>query len=102
MTLQESKLYEALKDRGISSRLIYPDGHKTIDIALPNSKLYIEIDGIQHYDDPDQIISDIERAVYSEKDGFHTIRFTNQLIDTHLDQIADAIVKVVKKIAARK
>jgi very-short-patch-repair endonuclease len=89
-------LADALHDRGISLVKEYWDGHKHIDIYIPKGKLYIEIDGIQHYDKPEQIISDFKREYYSFKEGFSTFHITNQLIETHLKEIADAIEEVVK------
>jgi hypothetical protein len=47
-TEQEQKLYSALLKRGISAELGYKDGYKTVDIALLDAHIYIEVDGIQH------------------------------------------------------
>ncbi len=74
------------------------DTHKRVDICIPESNIYIEIDGLQHYTDPKQIISDFERDYYSERDGFHTKRISNQLIETHVVDIAEALFNVAEKL----
>lgn len=88
-------LYGALKKRGINSVTEYWDGHKHIDIAIPG-KLYIEVDGVQHLNDAEQIITDFKRAYYSERnDGMFTLHIHNDDIKNHLNSIADAIREVV-------
>ncbi|OGZ00280.1 MAG: hypothetical protein A2945_04610 [Candidatus Liptonbacteria bacterium RIFCSPLOWO2_01_FULL_52_25] len=89
-------LYGALAQRGIESITEYPDGHKTIDIAIPYARLYIEVDGVQHLNKPEQIITDFKRDFYSQKDGFYTLHVHNDDIKNHLNSIADAIAEVVR------
>ena len=43
----------------------------------------------------ERLTTDLKRNHFSDGDDFFTLTITNQLIDTHLDNIADAIVKVV-------
>lgn len=96
-TEQEIKLYNALKKRGIECILNYNDGHKTVDIAIKKSKLYIEVDGLYHYLRPRQIVADIQRSECSfRKNGISTIHIFNSIIDDHLDSIAESIAKVAK------
>ena len=90
-------LYGALAHRGIKSVTEYPDGHKTIDIAILPAHLYIEVDGVQHLNKPEQIIADFKRDYYSEKDGFFTLHIHNDDIKNHLNSIANAISEVVKE-----
>lgn len=88
-------LYNALKERGIDVILEYNDGHKTVDLAVLDAKLYIEVDGLQHFTDPEQIMRDFKRNHYSDGDDFNTFYVTNQLIDKCLDQVAAALVEVI-------
>ncbi len=93
---QHSKmLYDALTARGINAVLEYNDGHKTVDIAVLDAKLFIEVDGLQHFTDPTQITRDFKRSHYSDGDDFSTFYVTNQIIDRCLDQVADALVEVI-------
>jgi very-short-patch-repair endonuclease len=94
---QAKTLYEALIKRGINATLEYSDGHKTVDIAVLNAHIYIEVDGIQHFTDSEQIIRDFKRNHYSDGDDFNTFYVTNQIIDLYLEEVADAITRVVER-----
>lgn len=101
-TEQETKLYNALIERGIKATANYNDGHKTVDIAVLNAKLYIEIDGIQHFTDSEQIKRDFKRYHFSDGDDYATFYVTNQIVDTHLEDIADALQKVIMERISNK
>ena len=96
-TDQENKLYDALLAKGIKAIQHYYDGHKTVDIAILQAKLFIEVDGLQHFTDPEQIKSDFKRYHYSDGDDFSTFYITNQLVETHLDDVVNALVKVIEE-----
>ena len=93
---QTKMLYEALKAKGVNAILEYPDGHKTVDIAILEAHIYIEVDGIQHFTNPKQIISDFKRYHFSDGDDFSTFYVTNQIIDKYVDEVANALVEVAK------
>ena len=88
-------LIEALEKRGIKVESEHWDGHKHVDIFVPAINMYIEVDGAPHYLNPEQIIRDFQRDFFSSEEGFFTKHIPNELIDTHLDTMADAIKKVV-------
>lgn len=99
-TEHENKLADALRKRGVVFETHYKDyyiskdgieRHKTVDIYIPKDQLFIEIDGMHHTTRPESIISDFNRDYFSHKKGFFTKHITNEAIDTHLDEIADAI-----------
>ena len=58
--------------------------------------MYIEVDGLPHSTNVRQIISDFNRDYFSFKDGFFTKHITNELIENHLDEVANAIAEVAK------
>jgi very-short-patch-repair endonuclease len=89
-------LYGALARRGIESITEYSDGHKTVDLAIPSAGLYIEVDGVQHLNNPEQIITDFMRDYYSERDGIFTLHVHNEDLKKHLNSIANAIADVVR------
>lgn len=90
-------LYNALDKRGIKSKLEDYDGYKHIDISIYWARLDIEIDGIQHLTNPEQINQDLKRAFHSLNDDMiGTIHVPNIFIETHLDKIADAIAQVAR------
>jgi very-short-patch-repair endonuclease len=90
-------LYDALQKRRIKCELEVLDGNKHIDLSIEWAELDIEIDGIQHFTNPKQIHSDLERAYWSGRDGYDTIHIPNILIEKHLEEIADAIAKVARE-----
>jgi very-short-patch-repair endonuclease len=94
-TEQEKELYDALLKRGIDAILGYNDGHKTVDIAILSAKIYIEVDGNQHFTDPKQIISDFYRLHYADIEDFNTFHVPNLVILYHGEEVADAIAQVV-------
>lgn len=91
-------LYDALRSRNIEAILEYNDGHKTVDIAILNAKLFIEVDGLQHFTKPEQILRDFKRSHYSDGDDFRTFYVTNQIIEKYLNEVADALVKVIQEL----
>jgi very-short-patch-repair endonuclease len=94
---QARLLHSALLQRGIEAEIEKFDGYKHIDIAIVSAKLNIEVDGIHHFTDADAIIADLRREYFSEEKGYDTIHIPNQAIDTHLDEVADAIVGVTER-----
>lgn len=96
-TKQAIALKEALERRGLSVVSEYWDKHKHVDLFIPQAKMYIEIDGLQHFTDAKQIVADLKRDHYSDDEGYSTKRFSNQLIDTHVEDIADAIAQIAKE-----
>lgn len=90
------ELAQALRDRGLFIWVEHWDGHKHVDICIPEAKINIEIDGLHHFTNPEQIEADFKREFYSEESKIDTIHIPNELILGHLDKIADAISEVAK------
>src|SRR5687768_2932568 len=57
-------LYFALKERGVPAELEKFDGHKTIDIAVVECKVNIEVDGGHHNYSYKQALADLKRTYY--------------------------------------
>jgi very-short-patch-repair endonuclease len=89
-------LADALRQRGVELEIEHWDGYKHVDIYIPADNLYIEVDGVPHATSVKQIISDFNRDYFSFKDNFFTKHITNELIENHLEQIANAIAEVAK------
>jgi len=96
-TKETLALAAALEARGVRVEVEHWDGHKHIDIFVPDAKLYIEIDGLQHYINPKQIRADLLRDHYSDDATYSTKRFSNQIVKSHLGEIADAIAEIAIK-----
>lgn len=96
-TFYAKKLEGLLKKLGIKVNEEVWDGYKTVDLSIPNSKLDIEVDGLHHLTDPNQIIKDFKRSSYSREDGYETIHVHNIDLKEEGDKIAEAIAKVSEK-----
>lgn len=95
-TLEAESLKDALEERGVKVYVELHDGFKTVDLALPRAKINIEVDGIQHLTDPKQILADLGRGYYSHKNGYDTMHIQNEMVRTHLGEIADALAEASK------
>lgn len=100
-TPEARKLYYELKERGVPAQLEKWDGHKTIDIAIPEAKINIEVDGAHHKYSHKQALADLWRTFYSFKKGYVTIRIPNRLIKEKLEETADAITKLLNTSLAQ-
>lgn len=91
-------MYNALINKGVACKLQNNDGHKTVDISIPSARINIEVDGMQHYLNADQIMRDFKREYWSLKRfDFDTIHVPNIMVDYHLEPLADALAKVAKE-----
>jgi hypothetical protein len=89
-------LYFALKECGVPAELEKYDGYKTVDIAIEEAKVHIEVDGMQHNYSSRQALSDLKRTYYSFKKGYFTLRIPNSLIRDELDDTVDYIIDLLK------
>lgn len=95
-TKETVALKEALEKLGIHVYVELDDGFKHIDLAIPKSRINVEIDGIQHLTDPNQILADLNRGYYSHKSGFNTMHIPNEMIRSHLKEISEALAEASK------
>lgn len=73
------------------------DGYKTIDISIPSAKIDIEVDGLHHFLEPEQIKSDFMRTYWSiKRDDYDTIHIPNIIIEKYLNKVADALASVAR------
>ena len=90
-------LFDALSAEGVFVELEYWDGHKHVDMRIPDAHLYIEVDGLHHFTEPKQIARDFIRDHYSDRDGYDTLRIPNAVVEAHLSKVVSAIVEIVSK-----
>jgi len=95
-SLSQKKLFLELRKKGIDCEYEFFDGHKHIDIAIHDAKMYIEIDGPLHETNVNQFISDGYRDEFSSNDGYFTKRIPVNYIDENLNGITDVIKKTVE------
>ena len=89
-------LWIELRRRGVPAELEKYDGFKTIDLAITEARLNIEVDG-KHHQNFSQAMSDLKRTTHSLEKGYITLRIPNALIEESsakkLDEIVDYIVR---------
>jgi very-short-patch-repair endonuclease len=104
-TFEAVQLYFALKERGVPAQLEKYDGFKHIDIAIPEAKVNIEVDGGHHNYNNKQALADLKRTYHSFLKGFFTLRIPNSLVKGHLEETADYITDLLvvnrKRIIAK-
>jgi very-short-patch-repair endonuclease len=86
-------LYKELKKRGVPAELEKWDGNKTIDIAVVDAKVNIEVDGGQHNFNADQAMRDLFGTLHAFKKGYLTLRIPNSLIKYNVEKTADLITE---------
>ena len=86
------KLFVALLERDVPVKIEIFDGYKHIDIAIPEAKVNIEVDGAHHHFNAAQATIDLQRTLYSFQKGYVTLRIPNSLIYDNLQQTANYIV----------
>lgn len=96
-TNETIRLYFALKERGVPAQMEKFDGFKHIDIAVPEAKVNIEVDGKHHNTETKQALSDLKRTYHSFLKGYFTLRIPNSLVrdDYTLNETADYIVEIL-------
>jgi len=90
-TGEATRLYLSLKRRGVPAQLEKYDGYKTIDIAVVDARVNIEVDAHQHVSNPKQALSELKRTYFSLRKGFLTLRIPTALIRESLEETADYI-----------
>lgn len=95
-TPEARALKHTLEKHGVRVLFELYDGYKHIDLAIPDAKLNVEVDGIQHLTNPHQILADLGRGYYSHKKGYSTMHISNEMVQGHLEEIAKALAEAVR------
>ncbi|WP_304157493.1 vitamin B12 dependent-methionine synthase activation domain-containing protein, partial [Mesonia mobilis] len=99
-TEAERLLWEILRNKqieGFKFRRQHIIGKYIADFVCLKQKLVIEVDGLIHQL-PENKESDQQRTNWLKKEGFRTIRFTNEEVLSNLDDVTTTIKKEVKKV----
>jgi very-short-patch-repair endonuclease len=81
----------ALKSKGWHFRRQAPEGPYFLDFVCRQSRLVVEVDGIQHAD-KEQGEHDKTRDAYLKQSGFRVLRFWAADIESELDSVMIAIL----------
>ena len=95
-TPEAQKIFDILIKNGFNAQLEKWDGHKHIDIAIPEFKVNIEVDGLQHHSEK-QALADLKRTYHSFKKGYITLRIPNELVrGNYLYDTAKFIMEILR------
>ena len=97
ITPEARALHKALVEEGVPAELEKWDGYKHIDIAIPEAKINIEVDGLPHNFDSEKALQDLKRTYYSFKKGYFTLRIPNSVIREHLDEVVDWVIEILNE-----
>ena len=95
-TREALRLYFSLRRKGISAELEKFDGFKTVDIAIKDAKLNIELESRKPHYNPYEAIADLERDCLSFKKGYNTIRIPKELVAYDLEKTTHYLHYFVK------
>ena len=98
-TKAERRLWEAVRDRRLAGYKFVrqlPVGPYFADFACRESKLIVEIDGATHSSD-EAICHDERRSAFLQEQGYRVLRFWNEDIYKHLDEVRGAIVAALEE-----
>jgi very-short-patch-repair endonuclease len=95
-TPQTLALYFSLREKKIPAELEKFDGFKTIDIAVVEARVNIEVDGAQHNTKHDQALADLKRTYWAFKKGYYTLRIPNSLVKNHLEETAKYVADFIE------
>ncbi|WP_245576603.1 hypothetical protein [Flexithrix dorotheae] len=98
-TFEVIRLYFALKKKGVPAQMEKFDGYKHIDIAIPEARVNIEVDGKHHNYSKKQALADLKRTYFSFIKGYFTLRIPNSLVyeECTLEETADFIVGILNE-----
>lgn len=92
----EQKLWRAVRGRrfgGYKFKRQYPIGRYIVDFVCLEERLIIELDGGQHALHEEY---DSERTAYLEAKSFRAIRYWNDVLLKHTDEVLEDILRVLR------
>ena len=102
MTPQERKLwYDGLIKLPWKFRRQKVIERYIIDFYCAETKIAIEVDGSQHYDESEQS-KDKERTAFLNGKGITVLRYSNYDVDNHFDAVCTDIYNIFSKITSKK
>ena len=98
-TEAERLLWHYLKEKkiGYKFRRQHIVGEYITDFINLKHKLIIEVDG-KYHQEAEQVIKDAQRTQYLEQKGYTVIRFTNEEIFNHMEDVIKKIKETIMAI----
>jgi very-short-patch-repair endonuclease len=96
MTVAEILMWRALRDRriGVKFRRQVPIGPYIADFVCIDAQLVVELDGVTH-EQPGRQIYDAGRDKWLRAQGWHILRFSNDLVTGGTDIVVAQIREIV-------
>ena len=92
MTKEERHLwYDFLKPLPVTVHRQKPLGNYIVDFYIASSRLVIELDGSQHYDDPGRQ-KDTQRDQWLQNSGYTVLRYSNADINSRFNGVCQDIL----------
>ena len=79
-------LKEALENLGIRVFHEAGDGHYHVDLLIQSARVCIEVDENQHLTYSRQILADLKRSHYSDREGYDTIHISKEARHLNFNQ----------------
>ncbi|HLA65930.1 MAG TPA: endonuclease domain-containing protein [Acidimicrobiia bacterium] len=95
MTISEARVWEAIRGKATGARFRRqtPIGPFIADFACLSPRLVVEIDGLSH-----ERADETVRTEYLQGRGFTVLRFDNEMVAKHLDDVFETIRAVVEDL----
>ena len=77
-------------------------GRMEVDLLCERPRLAIELDGSQHLGDPDAYRRDRRKDALLQENGYLVLRFLAEDVGKYLDQVLDAILRVLSHQVAKR
>lgn len=101
MTRQERHLWhDFLKCYPVQFRRQKQFGRYIVDFYCASAKLAVELDGSQHFT-PEALAYDAERTRILTEYGLFVLRFTNDQIDRHFNDVCSEIDRFIRERSNR-
>ena len=94
-SIEAARLYLSLRKRSVPAELEKFNGYKTIDIAIVDAKVNIEVEGPRQQYKYKQALSDLKQTMYSFQDGYLTLRIPGALIKKNLEKTAKCVTELI-------
>lgn len=93
MTKEERRLwYDFFKKLPITANRQKVIGRYVVDFYVADARLVVELDGSQHYENQEQIVSDFERDEYLKRIGLVVLRYSNLDIQKSFEAVCEDIL----------
>lgn len=99
-TRAERDLWAVLRAKGLNGfkfRRQHPLGVYIADFYCAKARLIVELDGAVHLV-PEQQAQDKQRDTWMQRNGYHVLRFKNDVVSNNLEQVKEQILEKLREL----